>query len=252
MGENAMLRKAFLWTTILFVVALLFSGIAAAQEVKNVPDIGDVQPPNFRLGGEDGICSGNVLPIPDNTPDAGVTDTINVSGPCGPIGDLEVLVQISHTWVGDLEVMLTSPAGTSAVVLDRPGLQPPAPPPGSCCGCSSNDIDATFTDAGLANAESMCNGSPPAISGDVVGGDPANNTLMAAFAGEELCGDWQLRVTDGAGADTGQLNDWCLLGAGPGDGEPPVPASSRTGIIALVALLLLGSTFYMIRRRQTV
>ena len=74
---------------------------------------------------------------------------------------------------------------------------------------------------------------------------------MASFTGEDFCGTWELRATDGAGGDLGFLLDWCLFNP-PGDGDTGVPASSRNGIIALVGLFLLGSTYFMIRRRQTV
>ena len=161
--------------------------------------------------------------------------------------DLDVLVQISHTWVGDLEVMLTKVGGPSVVLLDRPGLQPPLPPPGSCCGCSGNDVDAIFFDYGALDAETQCDNSP-AIHGLVIAGDPADNTLMASFTGEDFCGTWELRATDGAGADTGSLLEWCLINKAP----PGVTASNHTGIIVLGALLLLGSTYFVIRQRQTV
>ena len=196
------------------------------------------------------FCSTPNVPIPCNTPDTGVTDTLVVECPNGPIEDLEVLVQISHTWVGDLEVMLTKVGGPSVVLLDRPGLQPPLPPPGSCCGCSGNDVDAIFSDNGTLDAETQCDNSP-AIHGLVIAGDPADNTLMASFTGEDFCGTWKLRATNGAGVEQGSLLEWCLFHSS-GDGDTGVPASSRNGIIALVGLLLLGSTYFMIRRRQTV
>ena len=192
----------------------------------------------------DPICSTNQMAIPAI---GHVIDTLVVGCPHGPIENLEVQVQISHTWVGDVEVMLTKVGGPSVVLLDRPGLQPPLPPPGSCCGCSGNDVDAVFSDNGTVDAETQCDNTP-AIHGLVIAGDPADNTLMASFSGEDLCGTWKLRVSDGAGADSGSLNGWCLV-----SGEPPgVLATNHTGIIVLGALLLLGSTYFVIRQRQTV
>jgi len=246
-----MLRQAFLRTTTLGLAALLLSGLAIAQEQKDAAQTNDHQPANFQLGGADGVCYGGPpIPIPNNLPDIGITSTITIDCPNNRISNLEVLVQIAHTWVGDLEVMLTKVGGPSVVLLDRPGLQPPLPPPGSCCGCGGNDVDAIFSDNGTLDAETQCDNSP-AIHGLVIAGDPADNTLMASFAGEDFCGTWELRATDGAGGDLGSLLDWCLFNP-PGDGDTGVPASSRNGIIALVGLLLLGSTYFMIRRRQTV
>ncbi len=245
-GENEMLRRAIS----LCLIALLCSGFAMAQEQKGA-DVNNHLPSNFQLGGAAAVCYGGPpINIPDNDPDGGITSSFFIPCPGNAISGLEVLVQISHTRVGDLEVALTHTAGPPVVILDRPGLQPPLPPPGSCCGCSSNDVDALFTDAGTAAAESMCNGVPPAISGTVVAGDPANPGLMAAnFDGTNFCGFWELRVTDGAGQDTGSLIDWCVSTSG--DAGHPVPASNRIAIFVLGALLILGSTYFMIRRRQT-
>ena len=236
-----MLRKAFL----VCLIALLSCGLAMAQETKVDGD--NPQPYDFDvLGGTGMTCYGGPpIPIPNSQPDSGITSTIDIPCPANA-GTIEVLVQIQHTWVGDLEVKLTRGAD-SIEILDRPGLQPPTPPPGSCCGCSGNDIDATFSDNGTAAAETMCNNAP-AISGDVLGGDPPG-PVMAVFDGKDLCGTWELRVTDGAGGDIGSLVEWCLLE--DVGSRPPVPASNRTAIFVLGALLLLGSTYFMIRRRQT-
>ncbi|MBB1269684.1 S8 family serine peptidase [Shewanella sp. SR44-3] len=57
--------------------------------------------------------------IPDNNP-AGITSTIEVSDTLQVFG-LTADVDISHTWIGDLKVTLTSPSGTAAVLHNRDG-----------------------------------------------------------------------------------------------------------------------------------
>jgi subtilisin family serine protease len=57
--------------------------------------------------------------IPDNTP-AGIVSTIDVSDTVQVFG-LSANVDISHTWIGDLVVKLTSPTGTEAVLHNREG-----------------------------------------------------------------------------------------------------------------------------------
>ena len=57
--------------------------------------------------------------IPDYTP-AGITSTIVVPS-SGTILDLEVTVNITHTYIGDLIVKLTSPAGTQVTLHNRAG-----------------------------------------------------------------------------------------------------------------------------------
>jgi serine protease len=57
--------------------------------------------------------------IPDNDP-TGITSTIDVSDTVQVFG-LTADVDISHTWIGDLVVKLTSPTGTEAVLHNREG-----------------------------------------------------------------------------------------------------------------------------------
>jgi len=70
-----------------------------------------------------------------------IVDIVVPSSPGTTVTDLDFQLAINHTWVGDLVVTLTSPAGTTITLLDRPGT-----PPGTF-GCGQNDIDMTFDDA---------------------------------------------------------------------------------------------------------
>ncbi|WP_406664894.1 S8 family serine peptidase [Gallaecimonas sp. GXIMD1310] len=58
-------------------------------------------------------------PIPDNDAN-GMTSTIEVAE-SGVVFGIDVAVNISHTWVGDLLIKLTSPAGTEYVLHNREG-----------------------------------------------------------------------------------------------------------------------------------
>ena len=68
--------------------------------------------------------------IPDNS-SAGVTSTI-AAARTGDSGTVTVKVNISHTYIGDLQVELHSPSGQVAVLHDN-------------TGGSANDIVKTFT-----------------------------------------------------------------------------------------------------------
>ncbi len=59
------------------------------------------------------------ISIPDND-STGITSTINVAQPI-TIDEVEVDVNITHTFIGDLIITLTSPAGTVATLHDRSG-----------------------------------------------------------------------------------------------------------------------------------
>ncbi len=157
----------------------------------------------FSFTTEDIFCSSPNGAIPDNDP-TGYADTLSLTD-MTTLQDIDVQLDISHSFVGDLIVTLEHvDTGTTVTLIDRPGV------PDSTYGCSGNDINATIDDYGPdGDAETMCNNTP-AISGRVRGGDPPSSTLLAAFNGETLSGDWKLTVSDHVGDDTGQLNQWCL------------------------------------------
>lgn len=141
-------------------------------------------------------ASGNNISIPDNTP-TGVDIPIVVSGSGTSIDDVNLSLDMTHTWVGDLVVTLTSPDGTSAVVFDRPGV------PLSTFGCSNNNVSASFDDDATLSAmdlEDDCDGSDPAIAGNY---QPLNP--FSVFNGENPNGTWLLNVADNAGGDIGEL-----------------------------------------------
>jgi subtilisin-like proprotein convertase family protein len=113
------------------------------------------------------------------------------------ITDLNVNLDISHTWVGDVIVTLESPAGTVVTLMDQPGV------PDSAFGCSEDDILATFDDEGTNPVEDECNVGP------AIGGVVIPQEMLSAFDGESTAGDWTLTVSDAEPAfDDGVLNSW--------------------------------------------
>ncbi len=116
------------------------------------------------------------------------------------LSDVNVRVEISHTWVGDLTVQLRSPSGTTITLLDRPGV------PSSTYGCSDDNLNVTFDDASGVNLEGYCAGSTPWYSGVAA---PAQ--ALSAFNGQSTQGTWQLIVSDAVSADEGTIIDWEIL-----------------------------------------
>ncbi len=116
-------------------------------------------------------CTEPALAIPDDDA-TGVSSTMTIAAG-GEITWLRASVDITHTYIGDLEVRLTSPAGTSILLHDH-------------SGGNADDITGWYPDD-LAPA-----------------GD------LDAFLGEDMAGAWTLTVSDHAGWDTGTLNAWCL------------------------------------------
>lgn len=148
-------------------------------------------------GGSNSFLNTPSAAIPDNTP-SGVTSTINVTDN-SIISDANVNIDITHTWVGDLEVILQSPNGTMVTLVDRPGYT------GIGFGCSENDISATLDDEASTAIEDECAVAVPAINGSFIPNNP-----LSAFDGENALGIWTITVIDNAGGDTGTLIDWGL------------------------------------------
>lgn len=147
-----------------------------------------------------GACISPNLPIPDNNP-TGATSVLVV--PSGyAISDLNVSIDATHTWVGDLAFTLTNTTtATSVVVIDRPGV------PASAFGCSNNNVGVVMDDeGGDGPVESQCQVASPALFGS-----PTPNNPLTTFDGQALAGTWSLKVVDAAGGDTGTLTQWCLL-----------------------------------------
>ena len=119
-----------------------------------------------------------------------VSSTITVpTASSGFVGDVNVTVGLTHTWLADLTISLTSPAGTEVVLVT-----------GACS--NQDDIDAVFDDAGV---DFMCATSFPAITGTLAPSSP-----LSAFIGEDSAGDWTLTVIDGFNQDGGSLDAFAL------------------------------------------
>ncbi|MCH9649034.1 MAG: proprotein convertase P-domain-containing protein [Deltaproteobacteria bacterium] len=138
--------------------------------------------------------------IPDGQP-AGVPSNLDIATD-STVTSIAVAVDLSHTWVGDLELRLRSPANTEVTLLDRPGV------PGSALGCNNNDVRVTFTDSAAVDPETVCSASSadPWVSGDVLPTQP-----LGAFVGESSQGTWTLTVIDHSTGDVGTLLDWELI-----------------------------------------
>ena len=98
-----------------------------------------------------------------------VTQNINIE-------HVQVHVNLTHSWLGDLVVTLIAPDGTQSVLMDRPGT---------------------------VNA------------GDFGGNGSLNFTFETnADRGETSAGTWQLKVTDASGGDSGVLSSWNMTFTG--------------------------------------
>ena len=138
-----------------------------------------------------------------------IQSSVSVSEPfC--IGDVDVDMDISHTFIGDLTLTLTSPNGTSVTLHNR-------------TGSSADDIMVRYDDDGFA---------------------PDGPGALGDFNNEGSTGVWTLSVSDGAGGDTGTLNSWALRLASAGSSCPPAAFDgSASGLAnANIDITLAGSS----------
>ncbi len=178
------------------------------------------------------------LAIPDgsngcnNTAGAAATDILAASGPSlGIVTDVNLDLDIPHTWPGDLVVKITSPAGTQVTVVENIGNV--NAPGGGNCGCGTDDFLTTLDDeAAGGSVEDAC---PPS------GADFTPHNPLSAFIGENASGNWTLEVVDWSGLDTGTLSSWGLtIEDTPLTVVPQtIPTMSIWGMIMLASLLTL-------------
>lgn len=187
-----MIRPPSLHITLLAFAAA--GGVLLAFASHQLSTAGTIAP-----SGLNSTCDSALLayPIPDNSQDG--TVAFQSFDQPGKITDLDICLDISHTWVGDLVVTLEHyQTGTTVTLLDRPGT--------GAGGCSSDDISVVLNDEAGTPAEDVCAANPPAI-----GGTLKPNDALSAFDGEALYGTWYLRVYDQAAGDVGTLDRWALI-----------------------------------------
>ena len=145
---------------------------------------------------ETSYCDNPALAIPDNDP-AGVSSSFTV-GQSGTITDLDIEVDIVHTWVGDL-ILQVSHNGVTVTIMDQPGV------PASQNGCNADNVLATFDDEASIPVETGCGSGGSGIGGFVI-----PESALAAFDGMDQSGTWTIFVADNVGQDLGTLNNWCV------------------------------------------
>jgi subtilisin-like proprotein convertase family protein len=125
--------------------------------------------------------------IPDNNP-TGASSIITVASPYNVLG-VKVLVNITHTYTGDLQLMLISPDSTTVALSTNNGSS------------GNNYVNTLFDDDA---ATPISSGSPP-FTGSFRPDQP-----LSTLIGQPAVGEWTFKVVDTAGADTGTIDSWQL------------------------------------------
>ena len=211
------------------------------------------------LGWVSGVEAGSISTllnqaIPDGDP-AGLASTIHISGESGWANSLQVDLNISGTYNGDLYAYLVHDGGFS-VLLNRVGRTS-----NNDLGYGDGGLNVTFAD-GAANGDihnyrtTLFGNASTTLSGPLTGiwspdgrqGSPfgvtdadARSALLSSFDGLDPNGDWTLFVADLSGGDLHQLNSWGL------EVNAPIAAVPESGNAAL--LLMLGLAVVLLAAR---
>lgn len=178
--------------------------------------------------GEIFVCQSPRARIPDNSP-SGVISTIAIQD-LRTVRDINVYLDIDHSFVSDLVVKLSHPeTGQSFELLNRPGLDKTEH------GCYTDNVSAILDDEMTLQANNQCYSSfdpkvnasfgrltLPAISGMYLPKDK-----LSRFDGASVAGSWQLQVIDVSDYDTGSVENWCMeikVGGQPEPAPAPAPA----------------------------
>lgn len=132
----------------------------------------------------------NALPIPDGVgPNAGgavVASTIAIPDNV-TISDVNVNVNVAHTFFWDLVVSVAHPDGTQVNLLNRN------------CNNVSTGFNITFND-----------GAPAVVCSSNVTGTYSPAAPLSVLNGKQANGNWQLLLRDFYNGDTGILNSWSV------------------------------------------
>jgi subtilisin-like proprotein convertase family protein len=145
------------------------------------------------------------LAIPDGNPN-GITTSLLVSGTDSSLVDVNVTLNISAGYNGDLYAYLVNPNGTMVVLLNRVGTGTGSAIQSafgySTAGFNNVTLDDAATGGSIHNMQNP--GSLPTVSYTPDGGN------LSAFDSGNPNGTWTLFFADLSAGNTSILNGWSL------------------------------------------
>lgn len=150
------------------------------------------------------FCSGTVNEIITGFESNAVLSTINVeyfeNKPLNEITNFKVLLDISHSWLGDIGVYLVCPDGTAIALHELTAWAGSNYDLTGCCYEITMDAEETILDAtdGLEGPELPTGKYLPSDSFEFLLGCP-------------IAGNWTLRIDESHPSDDVVLHAWCLI-----------------------------------------
>lgn len=143
-----------------------------------------------------------------SSPNLAIPDGQDTGVPCNAIGsaidtitiastdlvvDVDVTIDVTHSWDGDLQIYLGFEAGGAPICVEL----------STSNGGGGSDYTGTVFDDEATTPISL--GAPP------FSGSFQPEGLLSNFDGVPMNGDWTLYLSDNFGADAGVLNTWELI-----------------------------------------
>jgi len=201
--------------------------------------------------------------IPDNAYDGTVAsmECLTIPGPGGNIADMNVDIDLEHTWAGDLVIKVVAPNAAVLTLQSRAGFAESADDGTGCCGDSSNyqagsiinfvnGAATSAEDAGLTiptgdficATDGLCSYSPAP--------DMGPGTDFSDFNGMDSTGNWMVCIGDSVAGDEGNfisanINFTVSAVLAP---PTPVPSVSFYGILLLMSLVIAMMVYRQKRR----
>ncbi|HEX8103234.1 MAG TPA: proprotein convertase P-domain-containing protein [Solirubrobacteraceae bacterium] len=146
------------------------------------------------------------IAIPDGDA-TGVTTSMTLPAG-GRVADVDIKLNITHTYDGDVQAFLIHPDGTTVKLFAGVG-----------------DSGHNFTDTVLDDeaATSIVSGTAPFT------GSFRPEGSLAALDGKPIGGVWELKLVDTAAQDTGTLTSWGITRRAPACSPPPATTPDPSG-----------------------
>lgn len=206
---------------LLGALALIASSVSVALTSAPASASAPAAPRNCGVPVTGSPTNSTATPLTDN---GVITSTIAVSGLAPNIGDVDVTTNITHSQASEIDMTITSPAGTVVTLTTDNG----GPLDDVFAGTRWDDDAAPGGVPTAAAAPTVGNVQVHPYANGVPASPLAPEEALGAFIGENPNGTWTLSVSDDAAGDTGTLNSWGLdiqsLPATP----PPATTSSYT------------------------
>ncbi len=170
--------------------------------------------------------------VTDGTP---LVVTVNVVSAEDQINDVDLGLDITHTWIGDMEITLESPAGTVVTLRDN-------------YNGNVDNLVGTYDDESANAEDGGTTDISPNAGTSVADLQPLN--ALSVFDGEDPNGTWTMTITDTVGGDDGTLNSWDLVVTATAAVVLTVPTLGEWGLIIFSLLLLNLAVFYVVKRKR--